>query len=280
MNVKVSFFNRSLFKDWLAVLSPISVIITCISIALSIPEKYKSLAFLSILILFAFIYVFLWVKANLLDKMKLSINNSTVTIKVGDIFEESGLKVIAFNEYFDTQVDNKIISEKTLNGIYLKSKIEDVNALDELIEQDEHLNSDGIKIDPNKTRIQGKKDRYKLGTIFQHDEYLLTAFSKFDNKNRANLHMNDYINFLLNFWNEVDIVYNGRSIVIPLLGSGLTRFKNYEMITDQELLELLIWSFKISKIKFTYPSTVSIIVHESKKDKINFYKLKEQANGL
>lgn len=280
MNVKVSFFNRSLFKDWLAVLSPISVIITCISIALSIPEKYKSWAFLSILILFAFIYVFLWGKANLLEKMKLSINNSTVTIKVGDIFEESGLKVIAFNEYFDTQVDNKIISEKTLNGIYLKSKIEDVNALDELIEQDEHLNSDGIKIDRNNTRIQGKKDRYKLGTIFQHNEYLLTAFSKFDNKNRAYLHMNDYINFLLNFWNEVDIVYNGRSIVIPLLGSGLTRFKNYEMITDQELLELLIWSFKISKIKFTYPSTVSIIVHESKKDKINFYKLKEQANGL
>jgi hypothetical protein len=92
--------------------------------------------------------------------------------------------------------------------------------------------------------------------------------------------MNEFINFLLNFWNEVDIVYNGRSIVIPLLGSGLTRFKNYEMITDQELLELLIWSFKVSKIKFTYPSTVSIIIHESKKDKINFYKLMEQTNGL
>jgi Domain of unknown function (DUF6430) len=279
-NKKVSFFNRNLLKDWLAILSPISVIITCISIAISIPEEYKLWTFMLILIFFALIYVVLWVRANLLNETKLTINNSTVTIKVGDIFEESGLKVIAFNEYFDTQVDNKIISDKTLNGIYLKSKIQDVKALDRLIEQDERLNSDGIKIDSNKTRSQGKKHRYKLGTIFQHEEYLLTAFSKFDNENRANLHMNDYINFLLNFWNEVDIVYNGRSIVIPLLGSGLTRFKNYEMITDQELLEMLIWSFKISKIKFTYPSTVSIIIHESKKDKINFYKLKEQANGL
>jgi hypothetical protein len=279
-NVKVSFLNRTLLKDWLAVLSPISVIITCISIAISIPVEYKLWTFVSILIFFALIYVILWVRANLLNETKLSINNSTVTIKVGDIFEESGLKVIAFNEYFDTQVDNKIISEKTLNGIYLKSKVHDVKALDRLIEQDEHLNSDGNKIDRNQTRSQGKKDRYKLGTIFQHEEYLLTAFSKFDNKNRANLHMNEFINFLLNFWNEVDIVYNGRSIVIPLLGSGLTRFKNYEMITDQELLELLIWSFKVSKIKFTYPSTVSIIIHESKKDKINFYKLMEQTNGL
>ncbi|MBT2757879.1 hypothetical protein J7E71_18500 [Mesobacillus foraminis] len=276
---KVSFFNKTLIKDWLAILSPISVIVTCISIAISIPDDYKLMTFMLILTFFVLIYVTLWARSNKLDEMRLSINNSTVTIKVGDIFEESGLKVIAFNEYFDTQVDNKIISEKTLNGIYLK-KIQDVADLDRLIEQDEHLNSDGIKIGHNEIRSQGKKDRFKLGTIIQHDEYLLTAFSKFDDKNRANLHMNEYINFLLNFWNEVDIVYNGRSIVIPLMGSGLTRFKSYEMITDQELLELLIWSFKISKIKFTYPSTVSIIIHESKKDKINFYKLKEQSYGL
>ncbi|WP_419393431.1 macro domain-containing protein [Cytobacillus praedii] len=277
---KVNFFNRSLLKEWLTFLSPISVVVTCISIAISIPDEYKLWTLMLILFFFALIYFILWVRANLLDERKLTINNSTVTIKVGDVFEESGLKVIAFNEYFDTQVDNKIISEATLNGIYLKNMIQDVKVLDQQIEQDEHLNSDGIKVGYNETRSRGKKAKYRLGTIFQHGEYLLTAFSKFDNKNRAYLQMNDYINFLLNFWNEVDIVYNGRSIVIPLLGSGLTRFKKYEMITDQELLELLIWSFKISKIKFTYPSTVSIIIHESKKDKINFYKIKEQTNGL
>lgn len=87
--------------------------------------------------------------------------------------------------------------------------------------------------------------------------------------------MSDYINFLLNFWNEIDIIYAGRSISIPLLGTGITRFKEYNTISEQELLELLIWSFKISRIKFSYPSKVSIIIHESKKDKINFFKLKE-----
>jgi len=87
--------------------------------------------------------------------------------------------------------------------------------------------------------------------------------------------MNDYINFLINLWNEIDIIYAGRSVTIPLLGSGITRFKEYNEITEQELLELLIWSFKLSRIKFTYPSKVSIVIHESKSDKINFYKLKE-----
>ena len=87
--------------------------------------------------------------------------------------------------------------------------------------------------------------------------------------------MKDYVSFLLNFWNEIAIIYAGRSVSIPLLGSGITRFKENNTISEQELLELLIWSFKVSRIKFTYPSKVSIIVHKSKKDKINFYNLKE-----
>jgi len=271
--IKVGLFNKTLLKDWLAFLSPISVIVTCFSIAISIPDKYKILTIISILILFIVIYIVLWLRANLLNKIELTINNSKVEIKIGDIFTEQGLKVIAFNEYFDTQVDNVIISESTLNGMYIKREIQDVEELDGLIEQDEHLNDS--KIEFNKNRKLGKKDKYKLGTIFQNNDYLLTAFSKFDNNNRAFLHMNDYVNFLLNFWNEVDIVYNGRSICIPLLGAGMTRFKGYDTISDQELLELLIWSFKISKIKFTYPSAVSIIIHETKKDKVDFYKLKE-----
>ncbi|WP_245192208.1 macro domain-containing protein [Salmonella enterica] len=28
-----------------------------------------------------------------------------VTVKAGDLFRQDGFKVIAFNEYFDTQVD-------------------------------------------------------------------------------------------------------------------------------------------------------------------------------
>jgi hypothetical protein len=272
--IKVGFFDKGLIKDYLAFLSIISVIFSFVSIAINIPDNYKSATVVTIIIIILLIYIVFWIRANIMDKMELTINNSTVEIKVADIFTEPGLKVIAFNEYFDTQVDNKIISEQTLNGMYIKRKVPDVGALDQLIEQDEHLNDN--KIDFNQGRRQGKKVVYKLGTIFHNDEdFLLTAFSKFDQNNKAFLQMNDYVNFLLNFWNEVDIVYNGRPISIPLLGSGMTRFKQYEMITDQELLELLIWSFKVSKIKFTYPSKVSIVIHESKKDKINFYKLKE-----
>ena len=80
---------------------------------------------------------------------------------------------------------------------------------------------------------------------------------------------------LIEMWNELDILYSQDTIVIPLLGSGTTRFKDYK-ISEQELLELILWTFKISKIKFTYPSKLIIVIHPSLMDKINLYKIKEE----
>ena len=249
-----------------------SLVFSFIFIFIDIPTKYKVTSAIVFIILLVVIYIVLWLWANRLDKIEININNSVVEIKIGDIFHESGLKVIAFNEYFDTLVDNRIISESSLNGIYIKNIVNDVNGLNTLIQTDEELKEKVIEI--NQSRIRGNKEKYKLGTIIQFEDYLLMAFSKFDNSNRAYLYMQDYIDCLINFWDEIDKIYGDRSISIPLLGSGITRFKEYETISHQELLELLIWSFKVSRVKFNYPSKVTIVIHESQKDKINFYKLK------
>lgn len=273
--MKVKLLNKKLLKNYLVVLSVISLFCSFAFIAIKIPDDNKIRIMIGVIlvIILLTVYVAMWIMANIQNKTTLSINNSTLVVRTGNIFEEDELKVIAFNEYFDTQVDNKIIAENTLNGIYIKSKINDIKEIDDLMDTDDILNKKVFE--HNNSRSYGKKKRYKLGTVFQNNDYLLTAFTKFDNDNRAYLNMDDYINFLLNFWNEIDIIYAGRSVSIPLLGSGITRFKGYDIISEQELLELLIWSFKVSRIKFTYPSKVSIIIHESKKDKINFYKLKK-----
>ncbi len=273
MKLKVKLLDKKLGKNYLEVLSIISLFCSFIFIIITIPDCLKMYVGIGLIILLSIIYLIMWIIANNIGDVSLNINNSNLIIKTGDIFKEDGLKVISFNEYFDTLVDNKIIAESSLNGIYIKSKINDVNELDNLITSNTLLN--GKILGTNNKRAFGKKEKYALGTVFQNNEYLLTAFTKFDDENRAYLYMQDYINFLLNFWNEIDIIYAGRSVSIPLLGSGITRFKENNTISEQELLELLIWSFKVSRIKFAYPSKVSIIVHESKKDKINFYKLKE-----
>lgn len=278
MKIKVNFFDKCLVKNFFSILSIISLIMSFILIVIEIPTKYKlSIGIVSFLVLFS-IYFIMWVRANLSNNVILNINNSTVRVKVGDIFEEEELKLIPFNEYFDTCVDNRIISDRTLNGMYINNLVDNVGELNHLIDSDQKLKEKVTNI--KNDRLEGNKKQYKLGTIFQNGDYLLTSFAKFDEDNRAYLYMNDYINFLINFWNEIDIVYAGRTVTIPLLGSGITRFKEYNMVSEQELLELLIWSFKISRIKFTHPSHVSIVIHESKKDKINFYRLRSVENGL
>lgn len=273
MKLKVKLYDTKLLNSYLAILSTISLICSFVLIVVEVPGDFKLDFGIVMLIALSLIYLVMWLCANMLTEIKLNINNSSFVVKIGDIFKEDGLKVIAFNEYFDTQVDNKIIAENSLNGIYIKSKNSDLNELDALIDTDLHLKEKLISIHDD--RLYGKKKKYELGTVLQKDDYLLTAFTKFDDNNRAFLDMNEYISFLLNFWNEIDIIYSGRSVSIPLLGSGITRFKEYNTITEQELLELLIWSFKVSRIKFPYPAKVSIIIHESKKDKINFYKLNQ-----
>ncbi len=286
MKKKVDLFDKNLLKQYFAILSGVSVILSFVLIGVNIPDKYKYPTMIVLFLILIAIYFLMWVKANRSDDVTLNINNSTVRIKVGDIFEdqehqedgdeEPPLKVIAFNEYFDTHVDDKIISKRTLNGKYVNERINNIEEFDRSLELELAEKVTCF----NENRKEGKKKKYKLGTIFQHDNYLLTAFSKFDANNRAHLYMNDYINFLINFWNEVDIVYGGRTVVIPLLGSGMTRFKEYDTVSEQELLELLIWSFKVSRIKFKHPAHVCIVIHKSSKDKINFYKLRSVENGL
>ena len=223
----------------------------------------------------AHIYIIIWLYYKKQNSIRLKINNSEIEVKFGDIFaEDAELKAIAFNEYFDTKVDNVIISESSLNGQFInKYYAQNIQKLDEIIENDQHIQEN--EVGKNETRVDGKKVKYRLGSVVVEGQYLLIAFSHFSNDNKTYLGISDYISCLLNFWNEVDRVYAGRTVVLPLLGSGITRFKGYEGISDQELLELIIWSFNVSRIKFKYPAKANIIIFPGKKDKINLLSLKK-----
>lgn len=276
--MKVSFFDKRIIHEFYGVISVISVIMSIVFIFVEIDTKCKIAIGLTAVVIFVILYIGIWIHSNVRQSIRLKINTSEVEVKFGDIFsEQANLKVIAFNEYFDTLVDDKVIAKSTLNGIFIKKLFKDkVDELDGIISADTHLRE--VIVAENVARFVGKKTKYKLGTICEVNGYLLTALTHFDTDNRAFLEINDYINCLLNFWNEVDRVYAGKTVVLPILGSGITRFKGYDNISDQELLELIIWTFKVSRIKFTYPSKVKIVVYKNKSDKINLIKLKDLEN--
>lgn len=271
MKIKVSFFSRTLWRRYLVIVSGISVFASLFFVAVDVPDNNRMWVLVGIAAALIVSYVAVWIMACKTTSKKLSINGSPLEIKIGDIFEEGELRVVNFNEYFDTVADGILISKTSLNGKYLEHHVTDISVLDKAIADDDHLEE--MKVGENTTRKTGKKAHYKLGSIHVANDYLLVAFSKFDKDNKAYLFMRDYINCLMIFWEEVDRVYASKSVAMPLMGAGITRFKDAN-VTEQELLELLIWSFKVSRVKFRHPAKVIIVIHESIKDKINFYELK------
>jgi hypothetical protein len=276
MKVKIS--DGRVFKEFLEKISVISAFFTIFFIFIDIPKQYKSYAGLLVGLIFVCLYLFLWLWYNRLKDVNLSIEGSRVSIKTGDIFEQPGLKAIAFNEYFDTQVDDKIISKNSLNGIFIeKYLIDPLDDFDRYIE--DYQFDDEDLIDSNVERL-GKQKKYKLGTICVYKDYLLAAFSKFDEKNKANLTMPQYLEFLINFWDNVNRVYSQKNVSVPIFGSGITRIKEHKNISDESLLKIMLWTFRISEMRFKHPAKLSVIIHEDKIDSINLFDIKAAKNGL
>lgn len=276
---KVSFFDRRVIENFLKITSVISATLSLVVLFVDVPTECKTTygwIFLGLLLL---IYLAIWVWSNNLNKIDINVEGSDVTIKVGDIFQQQGLKAIAFNEYFDTQVDNKIIAEGSLNGIFIKKHL-DVPISD----LDQHIESYGFDdseiLDTNQARKQGKKVHYQIGTICLYNDYLLTAFSKFDENNKAQLTMPEYLEFLINFWDKVNNIYGQRNVSTPIFGSGITRIKGHKNISDEDLLKIMLWTFRISEMRFRYPARLTVVIHKDKIDKINLLDIKSARNGI
>ncbi|MMZ60770.1 hypothetical protein D1872_228830 [compost metagenome] len=160
--MKVPFFDKKILHIFYGFLSVISVITSIVFLFVEIDPKIKMVIGGGALALLVLVYIGIWVHANMRRSIKLTINTSEIEVKFGDIFsEEADLKAIAFNEYFDTLVDEKVISSSSLNGIYIKKFYQgNIAVLDEIFSSDTHL-PEMIACE-NAGRTVGKKTRYRL----------------------------------------------------------------------------------------------------------------------
>jgi len=276
---KVSFHDKRVFKKFLEITSVISGTLSVVLLFVKIPSEWKLCGLGIFVAVLALAYALIWMWSNNLNHININIEGSDVTVKVGDIFQQPGLKVIAFNEYFDTQVDNKIISDRSLNGIFINKHLGvPTSDLDRLIES--HPFECSNLLEKYENRLQGKKQKYRMGTIFVYNDYLLTAFAKFDEGNRAVLTMPEYLEFLINFWGKVNNVYAQKSVTTTIFGSGITRIKGHKTIGDADLLKIMLWTFRISEMRFKYPAKLTVIIHKEKIDQISLLDIKSVKNGV
>lgn len=279
MKLKVALFDRNVIKRSVKFIAGISTGLSAILLFVDIPPDYKVRAGIAFLAALLLMHIVTWLRANSLREINIDIEGSNVNITSGDIFKQEGLKAIAFNEYLDTQVDNILISKASLNGQFIQSELkESVEVLDAHIAHFPF--DDGDIVEKNVQRPVGKTTRFRLGTICVYNDFLLTAFARFDAKNQANLTMPEYLEFLINFWDKVNKVYAQQSVSTTIFGSGITRIKGHRAISDEDLLKIMLWTFRISEMRFKYPAKLTIVIHESKIDQINLLDIASVKNGV
>ena len=191
--------------------------------------------------------------------------NTEVEVKVGDLFNFDGIKVIPFDEYFDTEVDDNVISRSSLNGIFLERKAEHRDLILRAIAERQQC-------------VLGEPDgadgrlRYRLGTVKSFDDYALLAFTHMDEFNCARLERGQYEECLLNMWDELDRMYAGKRVVLPLLGSGITRFKGSQPSED-DLLRCMLCTLRASGHRFK--DGVLIVLTKKTASKMRLYEVKD-----
>jgi len=269
--MKVKIFNKDLWKNYLSILGTIGVFTSFLTIFITIPESCKLSYGLIFLLIILLMYLFILYKANHVSEIELKLNGLKVRISYGDIFNSKGLKLIPFNEYFDTQVDNILIAENTLNGKYIKKYYPNVSNLDAQISTKLQLKSS----EKNISRLIGKTNKYELGTTIEvADEFILTAFTHFDSENKAFLSKGEFLLCLDSLWKEINRIYAQRNINIPLLGSGISRIGND--LKPQDYLEQILNSIKLSDIDNAYNTSINIVLHESIKEHIDLFNIKNK----
>lgn len=285
---KVKFYDATLWKVYGTTVAFFSSVITIVAFIITPNTRWSKVSCLIGFIIFLVItFGIKWWKANHQNNAILLINNTKVEILTGDIFDqltnpekhEGEITVIAVNDYYDDIVDDRIISKKSLHGQYI-NKIKNsgnIDALNETIKTDYVLKQIGNPKE-NAERKRGKKIKYSLGSLVEFKDYVLTAFTSFDADNKAFLTADDYMHFWMKFWENIDIVYAGRTINIPLIGVGITRFKNGKL-TKQQLLETMLWSLKISGFHNTYSDKkIRFIIYALDADEIDFYHIQHNLN--
>lgn len=289
---KVSFFDRQLIKNFVTYFGYIfgggSAIVSFLNLSHPMLITIVIVLFLSTVVIYFFNYAY----ANAMSRLTLTLGSANIEVKIGDIFEctifndNDVIKVIPFNQYFDTQLDDNIVVKSSVNGQFLEKifngtcaeystdnqrKIITKNAFDARIEYDEWVNK--YKLEAKSSRT-GKNQPYKLGSIFRYDhDIFATALSEVDEENRSVLSIQDYIRFLINFWDQLDCLYGGRKVYMTLLGSGMTRLSN--QINEEQTLQTILFILCLSQIKFSDKNKLTILLRPETLQKINLYKVKK-----
>ena len=266
---------RDSFYVLMTLIGLLSTLFTILGVSLSdcINNVWGRLGVVVAIFVLSYVVIYGLIGEIFKDSVQLSINGTNIIISYGDIFAVEGWKIIGCDTHFDTRVNDVVISKNSLHG---KMMLEHGNISDIL----GVVEKEAIRLSLTKNE-NGLYD-FPLGTIIRYirktddkdENYLLLAMTKLDDQFKACTNMAEFENMLMRMWTEIDRVYAGHPIVIPLLGTGISRFKDKSKNTEM-LLRCLLCTLNVSGVRLN--TTVKIVIYDETK-RLPFYEYRYMFN--
>lgn len=225
----------------------------------------------SVVLIFFLVF---WVIGKIFrGQITLVVRQTPICICGGDIFSETGWKVIGCDTHFDIRTDDIVIAKNSLHGqlVLTHGKREEIKSA----------------IEAEAERLQIAKDkngqyRFPLGTIIPYKSsvdnqmYLLLAMTNLNTQYEAHTNMAEYEQMLMRMWKEINRVYAMNDIVLPILGAGIARFDDGPKDNDA-LLRCMLCTLNSSGVSFK--SKVTIVLYGKAKE-LPLYEYKDMFRSI
>lgn len=229
--------------------------------------------FLYLLLAGAIIFVIVTRRPLYKIKFKVPGKDTTIHVKIGDLFKFEGQKIISTNTTFDTDIANGIIASNSVQGQFTNLYFpQNITGLDQEI--DSKLL--GVAFTEfNKER--GKIKKYSIGTTVRinqaNEKFYLVAMADMNAQNTASTTMAKLTKALDELWAFMTANGEMEDVVLPLVGTGRGRLK----INRKALIVRLSHSFIEAYAEQPFCKDLIIVIHPSDMDQydLNLFEIKD-----
>jgi len=206
---------------------------------------------------------------------KLSVSDTTITIKKGNLLDQSGNIVIGATDTFDTEIGD-IIAAHSLQGQFQSKHFPNTGELDALLAKE----LSGEKPKEDKKKLRGKTFRFPNGTTAvlekANSRYFLVAYTKMRNDLRVESDICMLANALRDCWSQIRTRGANQPVHMGVVGSGLARIG----LSRSLLIQFIVLSFLDAQKNGSLTSHLTIYVSESDIDHVSFSDMRDWLSGL
>lgn len=197
-----------------------------------------------------------------------------ISLKFGDIFENDGWIAISVGDFFNSAVDEDLVSSKSLHGKTL-NKYWSGNSADWQKQIEASLK--GV-LSTTEPRRKGNRRRYPVGTTaiatIQDKKFLFAALGRADENNVTSNNVEGLICAVRGMLEKARAVCSMEPLNIPLMGAGLSRIGMHEAV----LVDLIITAIMEESRKSQITNEIRIVLPLDLRDSLNIKQYERKWN--